>query len=206
MTRRMSRERGKSWWEVLSASYSPCLHCLWSKKALRLLSTKKRSHLLLTAITCCWYETWGDLPSSILSVFIDFPHNTFLSRELRAPSIALPVFWDTGSLGMWNWVSSRRGCTAGIADYLQSAQGKEVEWLGKGCKEGRKLLLLQWFMDYGFLIVCHICLQVFLRQKNSYLTGLLRGAKKNDTSISLPLTRSSILSPSFSYLPCEKLN
>lgn len=66
----------------------------------RLFSINKQTPLLLTATTSCWYGTQADFLSSILSVFIDFPHNAFLPREPRAPSKTLCVLWDVESLWM----------------------------------------------------------------------------------------------------------
>lgn len=42
----------------------------------------------------------ADFPSSILSVFMDKPDDTFLRRELRAPSKTFPVSRDMASLWM----------------------------------------------------------------------------------------------------------
>lgn len=195
--RKWEREKtgGAVFWE------SSCYRCSRSTDfecKEKISSPTNRRHLLLI------WNTGRPTPPSIFQVFIDFPHNTFLSRELRAPSVVLPVFWDMGSLGMRNWVSSQKRTTAGIADYLQSAQGKEEEWLGKGCKDGMKPLLLHWFMDYVFLMVRCICLQIFFWGRK--ICVLLDGCrvKNKDSSISFPVTRSTTPSFGWAYLLCDK--
>lgn len=54
----------------------------------------------------------------------------------------------------------------------------EVEWSGKWLQRGRELLLLQWFMHYGFLMVGCMCPQIFLGEGNLYLTAWLWGWKE----------------------------